>query len=285
MPLIFLFRDFKIKDWRRRGVNSFSASSASSILALPVFITMLFYIILSSGDFIFSKEWLFLSSIWSLVCFTTGIVSIWILKKLSFTQLGAFSKVISFVFSLLSDIFIFKNSVPIVSLIFLSIILLAGINIKGEKDKVTKKNQAVSLFSLMSILIILESFNAVENLLLKQLAIIQTNPLFFAAFLQTIIFSLFVSLGLKPAIKDIKNKKISISDIIYTNLLIVIYCLMEPYVLKSLPLVIITTLGIVKIAFSYVYDVKAKDLNKNKKSILYLIMIFIGVVGLMVIKH
>jgi hypothetical protein len=285
MPLLFLFRGFKIKDWRRVGVGPFSSAAAGSFLALPMFIAILFYTVAFSKGIVFTQSWVLGALAWVAIATSTNILSIWIFKHISFTQFGALSRVFAFIFSILSDIFIFKIDFPIMSILFLFMILLGGVEIKDKSIAKNKKAHKHPIWRLVGIVIIIQALVAMQIILFKHLAIIQTDMLFLAAFFQTMIFSSFLVLGIKPAIKDIKSGKIKIADIIYTNFLIIIFCLMEPHVLKALPIVVITSLGVVSIAFSYLYDLKSNDLHKDKHSLFYLAIIFLGVIGLVVVQH
>lgn len=277
IPILILLREFKIQEWRKVGVDTKTVVSASSIFALPVFIFTLGYILLSSDNsFTFNNKWLFYSGIWIITCFVTNIMSYYIMRNISMTQFGIFTKVASILFSIIADIFIFDFKFPVLSIIAITLMFIGGITIDNYNEKSKKENIKTSLLYVILVIFLIRFIDIFQTASFKELAIIQKNPTFFVAFLQTALFIPLSFIGFNGMVRAVKKGLIKIKDMIYLAFLIVIICFAEPYVYKNLPLTILTSLGLLRIGFSYIYDVKFKNLEKNRKSLIALGMIIIG---------
>lgn len=277
VPILYLLREFKIQSWRKKGADTKTVVSASSIFALPVFAITLFYILLSNQSFTFDSSWLFYSGVWIITCFVTNLMSYYIIKNISVTQFGIFTKVASILFSVIADIFVFHLTFPVISIIALSLMFLGGISIdKYEEKNIKKETIKKGLIYVILLIFLIRFIDIFQTASFKQLAIIQSNPLFFVAFLQTALFIPLSFIGLKGVKKAVREKLITVKDMIYLAFLIIIICFAEPYIYKALPLTVLTTLGLLRIGISYVYDVKADNLKINKKSLIALAMIIAG---------
>lgn len=282
LPILFLLRDFKIKEWREQNIDSLSCTCASKMLALPIFVIILIYIILSKQQFTFSKDWVIYSSIWIVTCFCSTLIGTWLFKSFPITQLKTMSKVFSFVLAIILDIILFKVNFNLGALIAVILLFFGGImlNPKNKNFSISDKN----IITLILASCILSAIGILEKSLMKHLAMNQTNLIFFTAYLQTMLFSVSFFTGIKGAWANIKMNKIKKRDIVYTNFLIIIYCLAEPFMFKELPLTLIISISVITIALSYVFDVKNKYLEKNTKSLFALGISLLGMTLLIAFK-
>jgi hypothetical protein len=275
LPILYLLREFKIQKWRRDGCDTKTVISASSIFALPVFIACLIYILSSGTYFTFNNTWLIYSVVWLVACFVTNVMSYKILKYISVTQFGTLSRAISLFFSVFADIFIFHLSFPFFSVIAIFLMLIGGITIDKPKDN-KKIPTGKTLIYLILFILLIRFLDIFQTSSFKQLAIIQENPLFFVAFLQTALFFPLSLIGIRGIKKAVQAKIIKTKDMIYLGFLILLICFAEPYVYKELPLTIITALALLRIGISYIYDIKLDNLKLNKKSLIASLLIIIG---------
>lgn len=277
IPILYLLREFKIQEWRKNGISTATTISASSIFALPVFIITLFYTLyFSNSGFTFDNNWLFYSGVWLITCFVTNIMSYYIFRNISITQFGIFTRVASILFSAIADIFIFKLSFPIASIIAITLMFIGGLSIDKYNLNAKKENIKTGLLYIILVIFLIRFIDIFQTSSFKELSIIQTNPLFFVGFLQTALFIPLSFIGLNGTIKAVKSGLIKTKDMIYLGFLIVLICFAEPYIYRDLPLTILTSLALLRIGVSYVYDVKKQNLQRNLKSIFALLMIIAG---------
>lgn len=284
LPILYLLREFKIQQWRKKGISTSTAVSASSIFALPVFIGTLIYVLwFSDAGFTFNNDWLFFSAVWLITCFVTNILSYYIVRNISITQFGIFTRVASIFFSVLADIFVFDLHFPIASVIAISMMFIGGIFIDKCDKNIKKENFKTGLLYIILVIFLIRFIDIFQTASFKQLAIIQENPIFFVAFLQTALFIPLSFIGLRGTIKSIKQKIIKTKDMIYLGFLIILICFAEPYIYKNLPLTVLTSLALLRIGIAYVYDVKKQNLTRDLKSLLSLLLIILGSILLILI--
>ncbi len=284
MPILFLIVNFQNKAWRKNGVDTLSCLAASKLIALPVFVVTLIYIIASSQDYTFSYKWLTLSLSWMFLCFGSGFLETYLFKYFPMTQIKAFGMIFRFILTALIDLFVFNIIFTYQNIIPIFLLFIGGVIINHKNFKQEKGSKKHHICKLLLVSLLITVLYVIQLGLMKELAIMQTNPLFFIVYLQTILFSVTIFAAGKKTFNNIANKKISIKSILLVNMLIIIYCFCEPYVLKELPLTLIVSTGVLTITLTYLYDLKTKDLDKDKKSLLGFIFIFIGVVLLMLLS-
>ncbi len=250
--------------WKKLRLLDLDPRSAMGLFcfALPLWLVGLFYSI-SNGALIFSWKYLFLISTWAILVVINLLSSLYMIKFFPLSELNTFKFAFSTLMGILMDLFIFKTTFHIFTVI--SIVLFFASGLLLSKGKSSKSKAEVKLSTLLLVLLGLSIIGFVQVTIYKIAVVMQPNNFAHACVVQTLLYSGYIIYAFKYIKQDIKKRIITKLDIGYFSITIFFFTIFEAYLFDKLPVVLMILLSSLTLGMFAIYDMWTKDIKVSFK--------------------
>lgn len=275
--LIWTGVDIWRKQMRRKNANAISILT-TSIFIIPLWILSLL-ILANNYNFILSRQYLWYISGRAILTITTSIWAIFFYKFQTLSEYNTYSLTFWAILWWIVDCYFFGTSFHIETIVWVIFLFIAWLIISNNKESIEKtKKHKMKLWQIILNIILLSSIGILETALYKKWVNIQIHPIIHWMFSQIIVFSIIGIIGWKALKKDIEQKTIWINEITIQWILIFIYTLIEPFILKGLPIVVLRSLSSLRLILFAIYDMKKNEFKSKWNLIFSLFLAIIGIV-------
>jgi hypothetical protein len=259
----------------RKALRHRNASSmwifTTLIFAIPLWlISLLFFA--HTYQFIFSTPYLLYVIARSVLVIIGNLWGIFFYKFQALSEYSIYGLMFWTLVGWLVDRFYFHTTFGVRTTMGIVLLFVAWILISSSKKSPPPEHKKpMKLWQILWCICLLSILGVVQTTLYK-IGVNMQNPAVHGMFSQLITFSIVTVIGRKRLRKDIQNKSIWTKDIALQSWTVFIYTLIEPFVIKWLPIIIINLLWSLQLILYTLYDLRKKEFKKRWKVISALLL-------------
>ncbi|MFA7717589.1 MAG: hypothetical protein WC875_02650 [Candidatus Absconditabacterales bacterium] len=261
---------------KRKMLRNKNASAvgtfAAMVFAIPLRLVGLLFFAHLYG-FIFSSQYLVYVLIRAILCIMVNLGETFLCRFQALAEYSIYALVFSTIISWSVDYFYFHTIFSVTSFIGIFLLFSAGLMMSVNKKTETKnKRTSLKLYQMIVGIFLLSVINVFLMFLYKKGVNIQTYPIVHGMFSQLVMFPIVALISRKWLQQDIKKRLIGVRDIVLLASVVFVYTLIEPFVMKSLPIVVITLISSLRLIVYAFFDMRKKEFQTNIKAFVALII-------------
>jgi len=241
------------------------------IFAIPLwFISLLCFVYIYHINF--SSSYLLYVLFRSALVVITNLGSIFFYKFQALSEYSIYWLVFGTLVSGLVDYFYFHVTFGIFTIIGVWLLFITGLLISSNKKATTSTHkQPMKLWQILWCIFLLSIVGVTQTTIYKIWVNMQ-NPFVHGMFSQLVLFSIVSVIGRKWLRRDMKNKSIWTKDIALQSWMVFLYTMIEPFVIKWLPLIVIQLLWSLQLILYTLYDSHKQEFKNKRRTISALLL-------------
>ncbi len=268
-----------LKRLRNRGAQTLAVMAAYGLLA-PLWIAAALYFILQ-GRIDFTGPYMLVVGLWFMVCYLLNFGSQYLARFQSLSDGTGYKFGAITLWALLADILIFKHQFSGLTVIVLLLLFSGGTVLHFAREKSVGQGLRMPLSKRLPAILILSLIETSTYFLFKQGALMQESILAHNAFLQALIFSVFLVTGLKALRQDRHAGHIPTFYILILLPVMLVACVADGFAMVGLPLTLFVMFPLLRAIIFAVHDIITGELPFTRLTVAAILLIVTGL-GLMV---